>query len=301
VQRLLLVPLDGSELGEVAVPVAVALAQCLKASIVLSHIHERDAPVQIHGQRHLREPEEAEAYLRAVRENLIPPDVETECRVTVGEGRREVARSIVRQAEDLGAYMVVMCTHGWGGLRDVLFGSVAQQVLAQGRTPVLVVRPKALPLSSFALRTLMVPLDGKPSHEVSLRIAEELATACHAELILVTVIPTAESLSGEEAVTRILLPGAVEAMLDLAEQGAAQYLAGLVAQLESKGHRAGARVLRGVPDASLVALARQERADVIVLATHRRVGFEAFWSGSMAPKIAARCDLPLLLVPVVDG
>lgn len=300
--RLLLVPLDGSQLAEAAVPVAVALGRCLQASLVLIHIHERDAPPQVHRQRHLREPLEAEAYLASVREHLVPADVEAECRVIVGEARRDVAKSIVRQAEALGAYMVVMCTHGWGGLRDVLFGSIAQQVLAQGNRPVLVVRPpRVAGTPGFSLRKIVVPLDGRPSHEVGLAMAEELAKACGSELILITVVPTAENLSGEEAVTRVLLPGAVDAMLELAQQGAAQYLAGLVAQLRTRDCKVSAKVLRGSPDAAVVSLAKQETADLIVIATHRRTGFEAFWSGSMAPRIAAQCDLPLLLVPVTEG
>ncbi len=299
-ERMLLVPLDGSQLAETAVPVAVALARCLPARLVLLHIHERDAPPQVHGQKHLREPVEARAYLNAVKESLVPPDVKAETRVVVGESRRDVARAMVREAEELRAYIAVMCTHGRGGLRDALFGSIAQQFVAQGNRPVLVVKPRDAALPTFQLRRILVALDGKPSHEAGLRMAEELAQACGSEIVLATVVPTAEGLSGEEALTRMLLPSAVEAMLELAEQGATQYLARLAAGLANRGLKASGKVLRGAPDTALVALAKDVQADVIVLATHRRAGLDAFWSGSMAPRIAAQCDLPLLLVPVTD-
>ncbi len=299
--RRLLVPLDGSELAEVAVPVAVTLARCLPGSIYLLHVHEKDAPSQVHQQPHLKDPQEARIYLESLRQRLVPADIEVECSVRVGQLRRDVAKSIVATVEEVGAYMVVMCTHGWGGLRDVLFGTIAQQVISHGSTPVLVVRPTGGERAfEFRLRRILIPLDGKPSHEAGLRIAQELAHPCGAELLLITVIPRVQDLSGEEAITRVMLPSAAEAVLELAEQGAVQYLSGLVSGLRTLGLAASASVLRGAVDSVIVSTARQQAADVIVLATHRRAGFEAFWAGSMAPKVASQCDLPLLLVPVVQ-
>ena len=39
-------------------------------------------------------------------------------------------------------------------------------------------------------------------------------------------------------------------------------------------------------------------ADLIVMATHGKTHLDAFWSGSVAPKVSSRARLPLLLVPV---
>ena len=55
----LLVPLDGSKLSESALPAAVHLAQALDASVTLIHVIEKDAPREVHKDRHLTDPEEA--------------------------------------------------------------------------------------------------------------------------------------------------------------------------------------------------------------------------------------------------
>src|SRR2546428_13823761 len=61
--KRILVPLDGSRLAESALPVAVMMAQCLDAKIVLIHIIEEHAPHTIHGEPHLTSAQEAGDYL----------------------------------------------------------------------------------------------------------------------------------------------------------------------------------------------------------------------------------------------
>ena len=62
----ILVPLDGSRLAEVALPVAIHLAQQLEASITLLHVVEANPPAKIHGQPHLATAKAAQAYLKRV-------------------------------------------------------------------------------------------------------------------------------------------------------------------------------------------------------------------------------------------
>jgi nucleotide-binding universal stress UspA family protein len=58
-------------------------------------------------------------------------------------GRPDVA--IVRFAEDHGADLIVMGTHGYGGVKRLLLGSVADHVVRQASCPVLVVPAKSVP------------------------------------------------------------------------------------------------------------------------------------------------------------
>ena len=89
-----------------------------------------------------------------------------------------------------------MCTHGQSGLRTLLFGSIAQQVIGLGITPVLLIQPKwaGVP-SKFSCQHFLVPLDGDPGHEQGLVLAADLALACSASLHLVWVIPTLGTLA----------------------------------------------------------------------------------------------------------
>jgi nucleotide-binding universal stress UspA family protein len=223
----------------------------------------------------------------------------------------DVARSLFEHEGELEHDLIVMCTHGRSGLRDLVVGSIAQRVIALGTTPVLLVQPVvgvAQPPSAvksdevcfrpFACRRLLVPLDGAAAHEQGLRVAIGLAQACGAALHLLAVMPTAATVSGREAAVGKLLPGATAAMLDMAHEASADYLRHCVAQTQDKALSVTAEVARGDPAATIAGAAERAGADLIVLATHRRKGMDAFWSGSVASKLPGLTALPLLLVPI---
>jgi nucleotide-binding universal stress UspA family protein len=292
----LLIPLDGSSLAEAALPAAAYLAQTLGANVTLLHVIEHNAPDTVHRERHLTDPDEACAYLGEVRARAFPPEAHVEQHVHTREVN-DVARSIVVHSEEMAPDLIIMCAHGNSGLRGLIFGSIAQQVIGMGVTPILLIRPQA-ERGAFALHKLLVALDGSAEHEQCLPVAAGLAQASGAALHLLTVVPTRGTLSGKEAATGTLLPGATAAMLELAEAGAVDYLRAHLARLQAEGLSASAEVARGDTASLIVATARKTGSDVIVLGTHGKAGMDAFFEGSVGPKVAALCELPLLLVPV---
>jgi nucleotide-binding universal stress UspA family protein len=298
--KLLLVPLDGSRMAEASLPAAVYLARTLGAAVTLFHVIERGAPQDIHGERHLTGPEEARAYLDEVASRAFPADLSVERHVHSSEVD-DVARSIVEHVGELGPDLIVMCTHGRGGLRGWLFGRIAQQVVGLGATPVLLVPPEGAGESpAFSCSRMMVALDGNPDHEEGLKVAASLAGIVGAGVSLVMAVHTISTLSGEQAATAKLLPGATHALLDLAEEDAREYLRRHVAALQAEGLAATADVGRGDPVDVILGASKRRMADLIVLATHGKTGMDAFWSGSATPNVASRSVLPLLLVPVQE-
>ncbi len=294
----LLVPLDGSPMAEASFPAAVSLARTLGARVTLFHVIERGAPQEIHGERHLTSFEEARDYLADAAARAFPADVPVERHVHSAEAT-DVARSIAEHVGELDPDLIVMCTHGGGGLRGFVFGRIAQQVAGLCTTPVLLVPPAATgAATSFACKRMLVTLDGNPEHEEGLAVAADLAKACGAELCLVMAVHTPRTLSGEQAAAAKILPSATHELLELAEQDAKEYLGRHVASLQAAGFRATADVRRGDPVAAIVGIAEQTGADLIVLATHGRSGLDAFWSGSATPNVASRSAIPLMLVPV---
>ena len=165
--RHFLVALDGSKLAEAIIPVAVPLAKGFSARVTLFHVLERGAPDTIHGERHLREPAEAEAYLRSMAERFAEAGIACEAHLHRNPSA-DVAGEILDHAEELSADLIVLTTHGRGGLRELLFGSIAQQVLRRGTLPVVVAGPRAEPDAEWQLRRLLVPLDAKPESEPAL-------------------------------------------------------------------------------------------------------------------------------------
>ena len=70
----ILLPLDGSALAESVLPAAEYLARVFGAKITLVHIIEKDGQAMVHGERHLTQPAEAEAYLAQIRQRAFAPE-----------------------------------------------------------------------------------------------------------------------------------------------------------------------------------------------------------------------------------
>jgi nucleotide-binding universal stress UspA family protein len=295
----LLVPLDGSNLAEVALPAAVCLAEKLDATVTLAHIIERNAPAEVHGERHLSTSGEAQAYLDEVAQRAFPPGLRVECHVHTME-TKDIARGIVEHIAELSPDLIILCTHGRGGMRDLLFGSIAQQVVARGTTPVLLIQPdESKRQMAFTCRGLLVPLDGNSAHEEGLPIAADLAQACSAGLYLVLVVPTLGTLAGERAVTGRLLPGATRVALEIAQRQAEEYLQNHLIRLQARGLQVIAEIHRGDPTTTIVKAARRADVDIIVLGTHAKAGLNALGSNSIVSQVSSRSGLPVLLVPIV--
>jgi nucleotide-binding universal stress UspA family protein len=295
-QLRFLVPLDGSRLAESVLPVAQQMASRFHARMTLLHIMEEHPPTVIHGERHLTGVAQAQAYLAEIALRLQSSALPVEIHVHQDK-EDNVARSIVQHAQEMNADLVIMCTHGHGGLRELLFGSNAQQALQRGTQSILLLFPRedgSVP--PFHLQRILVPLDGSSAHEPALPAAITLARTLGAELHLVLVIPTLATLSGEQAVTGLLLPLTMRAVLDLSQQDAADYLEQAVARCRAEGVAARAEVLRGDIVPAVLGLAERLNVDLIVLASHGRTGLDALLTGSVAARITGRRIRPLLLV-----
>jgi len=195
-----------------------------------------------------------------------------------------------------------MCTHGRGGLHDFLVGSIAQQVIAMGKIPVMLIHPQNNDEPApFNCQELLVPLDGNPDHELAIPLASSLAQICGTSIHLLLVVPNLGDLKGKRAAAGRLLPGTMTAMLEIAEENAAQYLSEHAARLNDQGLHVITEVSRGDPADRIIEAGERGKADLILLVTHRRIGQEAFWAGSVAPHVSGSTRIPLLLVPVRES
>jgi len=293
--KRLLIPLDGSRLAESVLPAAEFIAIKFHASILLLHAIEKHAPQTIHGERHLSDATEANAYLEQIAAQLTRVGIPTEKHVhDIAED--DVVQSIIRHASELEADLIMVCSHGASGMKSVLVGSIAQQVIQQDTTPVFLVHPNQN--SEWQCRKILVPLDSAEVHEPALPIAIEFARACDASLHALTVVPTLKTLSAERAATGAFLPTTMNAILELAERGAREYVEKVAQKLSEEGLNASGEIARGDAANEIVSAAERSGADLIVLATHGRKNLDAFWSGSVTPPIITRAACPVLLVRV---
>lgn len=144
--RRVLVPLDGSALAEGALPMATTVARAAGAALKLVRVvgpHYAVSPYLPHTIAETREAterdrEEAEAYLEILKGQLERDGLCVETEVPIGV---PAARGILSTVEQARADLVAIATHGRGGFKRVLLGSVADKVVRASPVPVLVIRP----------------------------------------------------------------------------------------------------------------------------------------------------------------
>lgn len=135
----ILVPLDGSQTAEAAIPIALQLVREPKTSLVLLAVATlRPGQEPARADEELAPIQEARAYLDSARSHLMPATEGVESTVWSGPA----AATIIKAAQSYGADMIVMTTHGRSGRERDMFGSVADAVLRGAPMPVLVLRPR---------------------------------------------------------------------------------------------------------------------------------------------------------------
>lgn len=141
----ILVPLDGSDLAEAALETAIdILAQHPATTILLVRAAEATRPPgSSPTEEKLQAVREAECYLNGVAAGLRECGI-TRVRTTVWYG--PAAPTIVEAAAAEKVDLIIMTSHGRGGVGRLIFGSVAESVLHGTRTPILLVRDVSSPL-----------------------------------------------------------------------------------------------------------------------------------------------------------
>jgi nucleotide-binding universal stress UspA family protein len=141
--RRILVPVDGSPLGEAALPVAQALAGPLGAELILLRVVEPVTAVEAIATAGVVAPDafflrelDAKEYLHGICDRVLRNGLRARSELRKGQPAEEILAAAAETQADL----IAMSSHGRSGLGRVLFGSVAHAVLARAPVPVLVVR-----------------------------------------------------------------------------------------------------------------------------------------------------------------
>lgn len=129
-----LIPLDGSALAEEALTAIPALAGALIGRLTLAQVVNLEALAG--------EAEEAQCYLSEVRGRLTRSLHGAVAEIATVVLYGEAPEQIVSRAARAGCDLIVMATHGRGGLSRVAFGSTADAVLRAAEMPILLMRAR---------------------------------------------------------------------------------------------------------------------------------------------------------------
>jgi nucleotide-binding universal stress UspA family protein len=310
--RSLLVPLDGSEFAEQALPVASSLAR--RSGAVL-HVARVYLPVAgVHGEHAMPYDEaldrelmkRAHSYLDEVVARLAAHST-IKARAALLEG--SIADSISRHAAEIEADLLIMTTQGRGPLARFWLGSISDQLARKSSIPVLFVRPQdATPGFTWqpGVRRVLIPLDGSALAESILEPALALTEGGQVEYTLLQVLTPSAELSYGPAGGRTT--GFQESLkqLKVMEQlqsgRARMYLEQQADRLRARSFVVSTRViLHDRPATAILEDASVHHADLIALGTHGRGGLKRLLLGSVADKVLRGANTLVLVYRPFDG
>ena len=302
--KRMLVPLDGSELAEVALTYAKNLACSLKITeVILLHVYSPEECGLV--PKHQAYIEKAADTIGRQSERIQETGVQSGARVIKAQGGLAMgnpAEEILRYADMNDIDLILMATHGRSGISRWATGSVAYKVLRASKVSVWLIKDgiaEEIIKDKLPSRTILVPLDGSKLNESVLPNVEALAKHWadgQVEVVLLRVCqppvvssdyPSDMPLSWEEHVELETAQCKLEAGPYLAEIGKRLIEAGLKVYQE---------VPLGKPAEAIIDYALSNRVNLIAMTTHGRSGISRWAYGSVAEEVMLGAFTPVLLV-----
>lgn len=291
----IVVGVDGSATSQEALRWAVAIGEALGAEVVA-----------IHALGLLDRWLDPDASARSWRRTLSALVEQTWCapfagspatpRVEVHDG--DPVDVLLGAAEHEQADLLVVGSRGVGNRQALALGSTSLRVLQAARVPVLVVpalRPGAVPAAGLRLRHLLVGVDRSAASRTALELAADVAAALGGSLSVLEVVefvepfpladPTRDAGGGGER-----SPGPTLALVE-----------DEVRDIRARGVGVQVIVRTGDPARTLLEVADDVDADLVVVGTRGRGGPAELLLGSVARTVADRARRPTLVVPAAAG
>jgi nucleotide-binding universal stress UspA family protein len=307
--RSILVPLDGSDFGEQALPLAVSLARRLGAAVQVVHVH---TPAWgLYGERPafydetldgLMRKDDREYLDKTVERLAVVADIPLSSALLDGP----VVDAIDRHAAASGVDLLVLTTHGRGPLARFWLGSVADALIRQVGKPLLLVPPQEAALDFIRdglPHRVLVPLDGSELAEQIIEPVAAIGSATGASVRLLRVIqpilPERYPPTSAKVVGPVLQD--LESWHRAEVLEAEAYLQEVADRLRSRSLTVETRVVtQEQPAAAILQDASANQVDMIALATQGRGGLKRLLLGSVADKVLRGTTMPVLVYRPVE-
>ncbi len=271
----IVVPLDGSVFAERAIRPAVSMAARLdQARVLLLHCAIDDVE---NAQRQLDD-----------RASLFTEAVDVEVRIVDSDDPAAVIlATAVAQPDGL----ICMATHGRGGLRAALLGSVAAAVVRESTQPIVLIGPNC--------RTVLLPdergrllacSDGSAASDSIIPTAITWCDRLKLEPWLVEVVGPDENPEPAHVPHPNREVEAAQTRLDV-----------LATRLGTSTAPAGTKVLNGAPSSSITWFAEQLPAGLIAMTSTSRSGLARLTMGSVATEVVRHAPCPVLVTRPTHG
>lgn len=297
----ILVPVDGSKFSQAAVSF-VASRNTLIGQDPQIDLLNVQLPVPVRATRVVGkdvvkdyyEAESAKALKPAV-SALKKAGVEAATIIKVGHPPEEIAATTEKIKPDL----LVMGSHGHGAFTSLILGSVTQSVLARTETPILILRGKAVSKGAPAdALKVGIAVDGSKFGQDAVKyvLKHRDLFGASASFRLIHVVPDfAGAVMPDMA--GIALPAlSPEEVQSMQKQALETAVGPARKRFEKEGVAVEVVALVGNAGDEISAYAKKNKLDVLVMGSHGYGAFKAAVLGSVATRVAAHCETPLLLV-----
>jgi nucleotide-binding universal stress UspA family protein len=284
-ERLLLAS-DDCEYCEGAVRESIRLAKACNSKLYAISVVEVNQEFEALAPQLVEKSEKDNlAYLKKVRERAGAEGVDCETITREGE---DTYKYIVEEAAKQNADMVIMGRRGRTGLKRLLMGSVTARVIGHSPCSVLVVPKDA----KVEFKGIVMATDGSKYSEAAAAVAASIAKRRGASLTVVSAAPSETMSPLDIASSQMPKDMAARKELGVAEQNvkAARAIA------EKEGIKTEGYILGGHPYEAIMDIARQKKADLIVMGSHGRTGLERLFMGSVTERVVGLSSSAVLVV-----
>ena len=298
--RNILLPTDFTPHARAALKFAAAFARSGGGRIVLFSVQSATVPPNLLTLPERVFEEQDNKWLLQLRTEVrklladeLFDGLEVEPVIVEGEPAAQIAKAVRDYEIDL----VTVVTHGRKGLARALWGSTAEEIIAEAPCPVLTIRPPQHDFvehrgshSELRLNRVLLSTNFRPSSAAATQVATQLAQQCGAELHAVYVI-------GDylEQISVMFPEGGLQALTRLRSE-MQERMAHLA---RTDGARAITHIAEGRPYEEIVSLAAEKDVDLIVIGTsvHASLFGGAPVLGSEIERVVRNAPCPVLCVP----
>lgn len=287
--KQILVPLDGSNLAELALPYTEELASAFNSEVTLLFVC--DTP---HCQQRYEHQVYVEKTAELVREHIEGERPKTSVKPVMLEGH--AALEIVSYVTKNDMSLIIMATHGRSGIMSWAMGSIADKVVDRVSIPILLIRanvpaPEAGQEELF--KRILLPLDGSEAGEATLPYIKELTEKLHSEVILFQVIASGKHVHTVGGLDYVRF---TEEQVASRKESAKEYLEGASQRFAGTKATIRTELKSGNAAQEIINFADEINASLVAVSTHGRSGIERWAFGSITHRVLHHGNIPLLLV-----
>lgn len=288
----ILVPLDGSELSELALPYAEELAGALNSEVELVYVCEPGESEYRH--MHQLYIEKIAGQVRNHIKAYPAREASLAARVKAVILDGEPAAEIIDYTDKNDISLIVMVSHGRSGIMSWAMGGPAMKVIQGTSKPVLFHRagyPQAGKGKIFS--RILIPLDGSEDGEAALPYIKEITKKLESEVILFQVVAPGQHVHTVGGLDYILFP---EEQVEKMRAEAKQYLEKAGKELADTKATIRSEVKTGNAAQEIIKFADETNICLVAISTHGRSGARRWASGNVAHKILQAGHTPVLQV-----